>query len=244
MYGIESSLRPVGVNSKHRSTPVLGALSKFDRESLPVDNLSPSLGDCLLHALEGLSQGMALFTIHSRLLYANSAADLILNEAYWRRENGVVGSSNLIEREAWFRALRLAVKNKNISLLEMSRKEGSVFVATMPIQANGEILVLANFGPLDLSPTAALQLFAKHHRLTGAEIGVLEKLAKGVKPAQIAALHRVKLSTINSQLATLRAKTGCASSNELLVKLSRLPALRSIRNSEKALICLGDSGPF
>jgi DNA-binding CsgD family transcriptional regulator len=199
----------------------LGLLGEHSEEK----NLAPIL-PCLLKALQGHAHGIALLEEDSSLLYSNTAAQCILTEMGWGQEGSKVLSSDRIERDNWLKALRNAVKKQTRSLVELTLLDGSIFVALMPISVGGEIRVVANFGLRASSNKLTLQLYASHHHLTSAEIDVLEKLAKGIKPLQIAVQHQVALSTINTHLANIRVKTGCASVNEILVKLSHLPTLR------------------
>jgi DNA-binding CsgD family transcriptional regulator len=229
MYRPVPNLQQIGEHAAESPGPLLSALARSNAEHEP-DQTGPeraSLMSSLLQALDGLAQGVALFTEDSLLRYANATAQVILDESDWRQDGGQVNSKQWSERNLWLKALRNTAQKQTRSLLELSSGSDSLFVATMPIVVNGETLILANFGSQSSGKALALQLFANHHRLTHAEIEVLEKLAKGIKPLLIAARQHVALSTINTHLSSIRLKTRCTSVNELLVKLSHLPTLRS-----------------
>ena len=204
----------------------LKPIADEDRVAIRFDQAHPPLMACLLQALEGLAQGVALFNENSHLLYANLAAQFVLAEGQWSAEDGVLLSIDPLEREAWMRALRHAVNKHARSLVEIKQKKGSLFAATMPVLVGTEVFVMANFGPQATSAALALQMFASLHHLTFAEVEVLDKLFKGMRPSAIAEAHKVAHSTIVSQVKAIRAKTGCTTASQLLVKLSRLPALR------------------
>ena len=206
-----SYLRPIA--SRDRS------VSRFDRAR-------PPLLACVLQALEGLAQGMALFTQDSQLLYANAAAQYALSQSAWTQQDGLLLSQEPVELEAWTKALRHAVTKQARSLVEIRQRNGTLFIATTPVLVGLDCFVLASFGPQMNHSTYALKLFAKHVNLTAAEIEVMEKLFAGMKPAEIARTHKVSVTTVVSQLKSIRSKTGCATVPNLLIKLSRLPTLR------------------
>ncbi|MDE1948776.1 MAG: hypothetical protein KGI35_09190, partial [Burkholderiales bacterium] len=111
-------------------------------------------------------------------------------------------------------------------LVEMRMGETPVFAALAPLPAAGRHLATVTFGRLEICSAVELQLFAKQCRLTGAESQVLEKIAAGRSVAEIAHEHGVEPSTVATQSAAIRDKTGCRSVRALLDRLSRLPALR------------------
>ena len=70
-------------------------------------------------------------------------------------------------------------------------------------------------------PRAALEIFAQIHRLTAAECQVLEKLAAGDTPSQIAVSLRIGTSTVRTHLHRLFDKTGTRRQSELLALIQR-----------------------
>lgn len=83
------------------------------------------------------------------------------------------------------------------------------------------LLLLALTAHAGQSPD--LQAYAQNQRLTAAESRVLGLLAQGLDARQVAARLGVAASTIRSQMASLRRKTGHASVAELQQHLRRLP---------------------
>jgi DNA-binding CsgD family transcriptional regulator len=61
-----------------------------------------------------------------------------------------------------------------------------------------------------------LEAFARHHGLTAAETQVLDALAWGLAPAQVAQRRGVKLSSVRTHIRGLLEKTGCHRQAELL----------------------------
>ena len=189
---------------------------------------SPQLLDCLLQALENLAMGIAIFTPTSGLVYANTSAKMLLSKRVWVEQVPLM--SELPEEQlAWANAVHRASTKLTPSLVEFTHKEGHSFVDVVPVMAGTEVLALAKFGPHPTDTIQSLQQFGKHHHLTAAEIGILENVFRGMKPHAIASARDVALSTINSQLATIRHKTKCRSMAELLMRLTRLPAVLAAR---------------
>ena len=59
--------------------------------------------------------------------------------------------------------------------------------------------------------------------LTQAEARVLEALCEGATPTEVAASLGVAVSTVRTQLATIRAKTGAAGIRQLVAGVANLP---------------------
>jgi DNA-binding CsgD family transcriptional regulator len=182
----------------------------------------------LLAGLDGFANGIALFDEHSHLVYANAAARTFLSLADWENVGGAVRSPKLDERSAWGAALGQACRFGRHQLVDLTSPEGTVFAAVVPVAVDGQHLAFVTFGRHDLCGSLELQLFASRFGLTGAENQVLGKLSTGLRPAEIADAHGVAVSTVLTQVASIRAKTVTSSIKQLLCMLSRMPPLRQV----------------
>lgn len=72
---------------------------------------------------------------------------------------------------------------------------------------------------------SSMALFAREQGLTGAEGQVLAQVCKGLRPLEIATQHGVKVSTVRTQLRSIRSKTGSNSIRDLVQQMSVLPPL-------------------
>jgi DNA-binding CsgD family transcriptional regulator len=79
------------------------------------------------------------------------------------------------------------------------------------------------FAKQHLCDDSTVALFARERGLTGAEAQVLTQVCKGLRPAQVAVLHGVRISTVRTQLRSIRMKTQCQTIRELVQKVSVLP---------------------
>jgi DNA-binding CsgD family transcriptional regulator len=85
--------------------------------------------------------------------------------------------------------------------------------------------VLLVFGKRRLCESLSTDWFARERGLTWAETRVLQGLTSGLRPIEIAQRQGVALSTVRSQVRSLRAKTGAASIGALLGQVSSLPPM-------------------
>jgi DNA-binding CsgD family transcriptional regulator len=67
--------------------------------------------------------------------------------------------------------------------------------------------------------------FARAHRLTATETRVLKGLCAGMRPAEVAANQCVALSTVRSQIGSVRTKTGANGIRELVRQVAVLPPM-------------------
>ena len=81
------------------------------------------------------------------------------------------------------------------------------------------------FAKQQLCDDSTVALFARERGLTGAEAQVLAQVCKGLRPAQIAIRHGVRISTVRTQLRSIRMKTHCQTIRELVQKVSVLPPM-------------------
>jgi DNA-binding CsgD family transcriptional regulator len=177
---------------------------------------------------EDLAEGVAVVSVEGRLIFANAQAKKIISILYPKCKQGVDICADDAESKALKKALHKVAIKKKRNLLEINAFDEPTLVLLSPLMASGKGLVLVTFGTPVSMALGGLKAFASLYNLTMAELGVLEKFARGVKPAQIAALHHVALSTINTQLASIRSKTETSSALELTAKLMKIPVTRSI----------------
>ena len=84
------------------------------------------------------------------------------------------------------------------------------------------------FGRKQVCEPLSIEFFARQHGLTPAETAVLIGLARGLRPAQIASEGEVTLSTVRTQITSVRAKTGATSIGELVRIVMVLPPIVSV----------------
>lgn len=187
--------------------------------------MTGALGVDLLQAvLEQVDYGLAVVNADSRqLLFANSPAlaalhpgsnlptDLwVVDGALCTRQHG--HNDQLVAALAETKAGKRALINS---------------VAVMPVStiALGPACALLVFPKQQLCDTTTITLFARERGLTGAEGQVLMATCKGLRPQEIASHHGVQISTVRTQLRSIRQKTASDSVHELIAKVSGLPPM-------------------
>ena len=98
----------------------------------------------------------------------------------------------------------------------------SSIISSNPPQPQYAMLV---FAKQRLCDTTSITLFAHEKGLTGAEGQVLARVCEGMRPQQIAVRQGVQISTVRTQLRSIRQKTASDSVRELVDMVSVLPPL-------------------
>jgi DNA-binding CsgD family transcriptional regulator len=182
----------------------------------------------LLGLLDQIDYGLMVVDRRHVALHANSAgcdwlaapgAPLVLREG--RLEAAFAEDAG---------ALRRAVSDASTrglqTLLALGRGEDRTNIAVVPAAARdlpGAALLL--FGRSRVCEELTAQVYGARHGLTYAESQVLRLLYLGCPPASIARQQRVAVSTVRTQISSIRAKTGCTNTQALLRRLALLPPL-------------------
>ncbi len=217
------------VNSR---TPTQIQLKKFVKTS----SIDLAL---LTAALDNLAEGIAIANSGGLLLFANTQARRFLGiQSQEAVETTALSSANS-ENINLKAALERAAFGGEQTLIEVANTSEPTFLRISPLQNSQRGLVLILFGTPMSATLANLKSFAALYHLTSAELSVLEKVAQGLNPAQICKLHQVATSTINTQMASIRAKTRTTNARELMAKISKIPAIQSIDSHEISISIRG-----
>ena len=81
------------------------------------------------------------------------------------------------------------------------------------------------FAKQQLCDDSTVTLFARERGLTSAEGQVLAQVCKGLRPTQIASRHGVRISTVRTQLRSIRLKTCTDTIRDLVHQVSVLPPM-------------------
>lgn len=188
------------------------------------------VAEVLTQALDGLHVGVAALDADGRTVHANAACRAAWLLAGWRWDERRLLPGPPDGQGLYLARWRTALADVSVwgrrRLLDCEGRAGPVFVALSPLALCGRVGVLATVGRCRLCGPLELQLFATAHGLSHAELRVLDKLVEGKRPADIARLHDVAPSTVCTQIAAIRGKTGSGSVQDLLLAISRLPPVR------------------
>ena len=122
-------------------------------------------------------------------------------------------------------AMRLAAQRGRRSLVRMTQGNDQLMVSVLPFQLPGALShqVLVVLGRRQPCSELGLEMLAGSYGLTLAERRVLGGLVRQATPREIASAHAVKLSTVRTQISSIRAKFGTRSIEGLLLRAAQVP---------------------
>jgi DNA-binding CsgD family transcriptional regulator len=126
-------------------------------------------------------------------------------------------------------ALRSAVQRGQRSLVHLTRAGDELLVSVQPLRVDGvdAPLVLVILGRRQACSDVGLEMLAGSVGLTLTERRVLAALVRRLTPREIASAHAVKLSTVRTQISSLRTKFGARSIEGLLQRVAQMPPVAS-----------------
>jgi len=198
-------------------------------------SVDPSLFASSTHflalALDAIDYGMVVLDPHGDVLHANLRARVELRA---HRTLALAGRRLTAHRDcdsaALNSALRAASRRGLRRLLEIEDADGRMDVAVMPLPSpapEDPAAALIVLGRRQLCEDLSIQSFASDHKLTPAETCVLRALCAGESTGAYARRRGVALSTVRSQISSLRAKTKTPSVRDLVRRVAGLPPIVS-----------------
>lgn len=199
------------------------------------DALAP-LARCMAHMLDEIDYGMLLVDGDGQVLYLNHAARRELDSDHPLQLAGkVLVAPNASDATVLQDALAEAQRGKR-RLMTLGSGDQFVGISVVPlsepdVRQGATLLVL---GKRSVCEQLSVQGYARAVALTPAETRVLELLCGGVQPTAIAARQGVAVSTVRTQIGSIRAKTGANSIRELVRQVAVLPPLVGALRSSAA----------
>ncbi len=193
----------------------------------------------LLAVLNEVDYGLAVVDAHSRrLLYANMPARQALSPESTASVGLCVQDGRLTTcAGVSSRPLDLALERARMrlrGLLSLDQGKARTTLAFMPMQTLRQLDLSANalacqvllvFAKPRLCDATTVTLFAREHGLSCVEGQVLAQLCQGLRPNDIAERHEVQVSTVRTQMRSIRQKTGASNLRELVKEVAMLPSL-------------------
>lgn len=126
-------------------------------------------------------------------------------------------------------ALHDAAVRQRSRMLVLGTETERLSAVAMPIQVDalGMPAALLMVGRRSVCSPLALEMIALRHNLTLAERRVLRALIASQSARDIADAHGVAMSTIRSQIQSIRDKVGVRSIEELLMRAAQVPPVSS-----------------
>jgi DNA-binding CsgD family transcriptional regulator len=179
--------------------------------------------------MDQIDCGLLVCDAHGFMLHANRAAlREVESGQVLKEDDGVVCSSGTASHELSAAMLNAATlgRRKLVCLSESPRLMAVVVPLAAPA-GDGRSLVLIMIGRRTLCTPLGLELLAIQHRLTLAEQRVLRELVGGAAARGIASAHGVALSTVRTQIQSIRGKLDVGTIDELLLAAACVPPVPS-----------------
>jgi DNA-binding CsgD family transcriptional regulator len=183
----------------------------------------------LAAALDELDYGIVLLFDGTHVVHINDAARVELDDKHPLQLLGNELRARLARDVA---ALHEAVTDASLRglrrLLTLGKDAERASVSVVPLEAAdaGPRAVLVVLGKRTVCESLSVQGFARSYGLTAAETRVLVALCNGIPPAQAAVEIGVAISTIRSQIGSMRQKTGAESIRALVRQVAVLPPVK------------------
>lgn len=182
----------------------------------------------LSRMLDEIDYGMLLVTPQAHVTFMNHAARLELDGRHPLQLHGrTLGAHQPQDVAPLYDALAAAQRGLR-KLITVGEGDQRVSVSVVPLPecaGRGAPLTLLVLGKRRVCEQLSVQGFARSVSLTPAETRVLEALCGGVRPSDIARDGGVAVSTVRTQIGSIRAKTGAASIRHLVQQVAVLPPL-------------------
>ncbi|MEJ6006185.1 helix-turn-helix transcriptional regulator [Paucibacter sp. AS339] len=185
--------------------------------------------------LDELDYGVLLLNHAGRVLHCNLLARRELGEGHPLQLSGnQLRCRNPDDAAPLSAAMQAAEAQGRRCLLRVGEGEAAVNVVVVPLNRDvARAAVLLILERRELCGELAAQWFALQHGLTPSETAVLKALSAGVRPSYVAEQQGVAISTVRTQIQSIRAKSGADSIAELLRQLAKLPPLISTLRMER-----------
>lgn len=176
--------------------------------------------------LEEIDYGLLLASPAGLLQHANHLARHELSRArFLRTEAGRLVGRTPAQTEEIMRGVACAAQGRR-QMVTLRDDADTLPVACVPLfqpfdGAQGSVLLMLarQTGTQNLNVT----FFSRSHGLTPAEESVLRALCDGLEVHEIALSHGVSISTVRTQVRSLRDKTGISSMRLLVQRVAALP---------------------
>ncbi len=202
------------------SGPMTGARAPSAEFAMLIGDGMPT--DALALVLDELDYGVILLDGRDDVQFANYRAlgELDRRQALQLARGRLLASD---ARDAQTLACALAGARRGVRrLIELGTDKCRIRMSVLPVGTDGVMLTL---GRARLCEPLTIIGFAATYGLTLTETNVLEALCEGLSPTDIARVHGVAVSTVRTQIASIRDKTDTEGIDHLRREMATLPPI-------------------
>lgn len=196
---------------------------------------SPSGSSLLMRMLDEIDYGLMLVAADGHLRYANRLALLELAAGGPLRLAGGLLCVHPEGEQGRLRVAQADAARGLRTLVKLGHNGSTLLLAVIPMDSAIEVsdppTSLLVFNKREACAELTIAFYARSNGLTATESTVLRQLSQGLKPKDIASAHGVALSTVRSQISSIRAKTHTASIRDLASRVASLPPFASALKS-------------
>ncbi len=189
----------------------------------------PARDELLALVLDQIDYGFVLLDADLAIVHANGAARARLREpSALLVEGGMLRARSRTDRTLLDAAMTGAQVRGLRRFLALGSGESRLLLTVVPLEASeaeGERWVLIGMPRQEICQDLSAHGFARDNGLTDAEARVFGALCRGRKPSNIASDGGVAISTVRSQIASIRRKTQAASIGDLMQRAAQLPPM-------------------
>lgn len=194
----------------------------------------------LLATFDEIDYGIVLLGAQDQVVYGNHAANAELGSGHPLQLLGrELQARSRVDAIVLRDALSAARQRGLRKLLTMGEGLNRASVAVVPLSASAvgpdACRTLLLLGKRRVCEALSVQGFARSHQLTDAETRVLVALYNGRVPTEAASELGVAISTVRTQIHSIRMKTGAGSIGELVRQVAVLPPLVSVLRAPQAV---------
>jgi DNA-binding CsgD family transcriptional regulator len=215
-------------------TPFLSPVPETAHGPSPFESLFPAdvqtaSARVMARMLDVVDYGIVLVQTGGRVAFVNQAARADLDHRHPLQLAGCALKVRDPQDAAALREALDSAQRKGLQrLLTLRDASGeAVTVAVLPVGGAGDDSAVLVFGKRKVCGELSTEAFARHHRLTAAESRVLRQLCDGCQAAEIAQTQGVALSTVRTQILSIREKTAASNIGALVRHVASLPPLQN-----------------
>jgi DNA-binding CsgD family transcriptional regulator len=204
-----------------------------------VDSPRPSTDDLQIAALDEMDFGVLLVSdAQGTVVCSNAAARLTLGASHpLRVRDARLHSIDRRDTASLRSALTDVIERGLRRLVVLGCEPARAPIAIVPITMSCGPIAMVMLGRPRVADTLAIEAYGRSHQLTGAEVRVLRCLCEGMAPQEIASRSKLGLSTIRSQICSIRQKTGAATVLALIADIAVLPPFVGVLNRVRKVLC-------
>jgi DNA-binding CsgD family transcriptional regulator len=196
----------------------------------------------LASVLDEIDYGLMVLGADAQILFANQLARLELGgERFVRRRQDRLAAS-AARHGANIDTALANIRRGQRSLLTLSGTDGELALSFVPLNPGAQPaaqtpdapLALVIFGKRDACEALTLHQYGHLHGLTPAEQALMPAISRGLGAEAIAQQQCVAVTTVRTQLGSIRGKTGASSLRALMARLTTLPPIRPVFKAAQA----------